>query len=105
LGWHAFVLKVSPTDPGKIFTGGLDLWNSSNNGFSWRHISDWSLMYYGGGDKYVHADQHKIIFEPGSSSSALFTCDGGVFMSNTANQNYPVFIQRNQGYNTLQFYS
>jgi photosystem II stability/assembly factor-like uncharacterized protein len=105
LGWHAFILKVSPADPGKIFTGGLDLWNSSNNGYSWRHISDWSLMYSGGGDQYVHADQHKIIFKPGSSSSALFTSDGGIFMSNTANQNYPVFIQRNQGYNTLQFYT
>lgn len=105
LGWHAFVLKVSPNDPEKVMTGGLDLWNTSNGGNSWRHISDWSLMYSGGGDDYVHADQHRIEYAPESSSTALFTCDGGVFMSHTANQNYPVFIERSQGYNTLQFYS
>jgi sugar lactone lactonase YvrE len=105
LGWHAFVLKVSPTEPGKLFTGGLDLWNSSNAGYSWRHISDWSLMYYGGGDDYVHADQHKIVFQPENSNFAVFSSDGGIFISETTNQNYPIFIQRNQNYNTLQFYT
>ena len=105
LAWHAFDLKVSPVNPSKVFTGGLDLWNTNNGGANWRHISDWSLMYYGGGDEYVHADQHKIIFNPDDPSKAYFTSDGGVFMTNTAGQNYPVFIQRNQGLNTLQFYT
>ncbi len=105
LAWHAFILRVDPTNPQKIFTGGLDLWSSSNSGNSWRHISDWSLMYSGGGDEYVHADQHRIVFNPDNPDKALFSCDGGVFMTNTANMNYPVFIQRNQGYNTLQFYT
>ena len=105
LAWHAFVLEVSPTDPNTVFTGGLDLWKSSNGGDNWDHISDWVLMYYGGGDDYVHADQHSIQFQPGSSSTAIFSCDGGVFLTNTANQSYPVFIERNQGYSTLQFYS
>ena len=105
LAWHAFTLKVYPDNPSKILTGGLDLWSSFNSGYSWRHISDWSLMYYGGGDKYVHADQHNIVFNPDDNSKAIFSCDGGVFMSNIVNSNYPVFIQRNQGYNTLQFYT
>ncbi len=105
LAWHAFVLKVDPSDPNTIYTGGLDLYKSTTGGNSWDHISDWSLMYYGGGDGYVHADQHKIQFQPGSNTTAIFSSDGGVFLTNTANLSQPVFIERNQGYNTLQFYT
>ena len=105
LAWHAFVLKVDPADANIVYTGGLDLYKSTDGGSDWRHISDWVLMYYGGGDEYVHADQHNIQFQPGSNNTAIFSCDGGVFLTNTANLSYPIFIERNQGYNTLQFYS
>lgn len=105
LAWHAFNLKVSPINPDRVFSGGLDLWSTGNGGMSWRHVSDWSLMYYGGGDEYVHADQHIIKYQPQSSGTAVFSTDGGVFSSSTANQNYPVFEQKNRGFNTLQFYS
>jgi len=105
LAWHAFDLKVDPSDENSVFTGGLDLWKSSNTGNNWNHISDWSLMYYGGGNEYVHADQHNIQYMPGLPATAIFSSDGGVFLTNTANQNYPIFIERNQGYNTLQFYT
>ena len=105
LAWHAFILQVDPSDPDVIFTGGLDLWKSSNAGTTWDRVSDWSLMYYGGGDAYVHADQHNIQYKPGSPGSAIFSSDGGVFLTHTSNQNFPVFMERNKGYNTLQFYS
>ncbi len=105
LAWHAFVLKVDPSNPNVIYTGGLDLYKSTNGGNSWGRISDWSLMYNGGGDDYVHADHHNIQFQPGSSTTAIFSCDGGVFLTNTANLTQPVFIERNQGYNTLQLYT
>ncbi len=105
LAWHAFVLKVDPADANIVYTGGLDLYKSTDGGSDWRHISDWVLMYYGGGDDYVHADHHNIQFQPGSNNTAIFSCDGGVFLTNTANLSYPIFIERNQGYNTLQFYS
>lgn len=105
LAWHAFVLKVDPVDPNTVYTGGLDLYKSSNGGENWNRISNWVLMYYGGGDEYVHADQHNIQFQPGSNTTAIFSSDGGVFLTNTANYSQPVFIERNQGYNTLQFYT
>lgn len=105
LAWHAFVLKVDPINPNIVYTGGLDLYKSTTAGNSWSRISNWILMYYGGGDEYVHADQHTIKFQPGSSTTAIFSCDGGVFLTNTANLSQPVFIERNQGYNTLQFYT
>jgi len=105
LAWHAFILKVDPSNENVIYTGGLDLWRSGNGGNNWNHVSDWRLMYWGGGDQYVHADQHNIQYQPGTPSTSIFSSDGGVFLTNTSNQNYPVFIERNQGYNTLQFYS
>jgi len=72
LAWHAFVLKVDPSDPNTLYTGGLDLYKSSNGGLNWDKISDWALMYYGGGAEYIHADQHNIQFQPGSNSTAVF---------------------------------
>lgn len=105
LAWHAFVLKVDPINPAAVFTGGLDLWKTMNSGQSWDHISDWSLMYYGGGDEYVHADQHNIQFRPENPTHAIFSSDGGVFLSTNAQLSIPTFIERNQNYNTLQFYS
>ncbi len=105
LAWHAFILKVHPTNPNHVFTGGLDLWKSTNGGQYWSKISDWALMYYGGGDEYVHADQHAIEFRPGDPATAIFGSDGGVFLSRNTQLSIPTFTERNQNFNTLQFYS
>lgn len=105
LAWHAFSLNVDPSNPNHVFTGGLDMWKSNNGGTTWTRISDWSLMYSGGGDQYLHADQHEIVFKPGNSNSFITSNDGGVFYTETANQSYPTFIEKNHGYNTLQFYT
>jgi len=105
LAWHAFILQVDPNNEDLIFTGGLDLWKSSSAGQSWRHVSDWSKMYYGGGSDYVHADQHNIQFRPGYENEAVFSSDGGVFYSETTNLTDPIFKERNKSYSTLQYYS
>ena len=105
LAWHAFVIEVDPNNADKLFIGGLDQWTSADGGNYWYHVSDWALMYYGGGDEYVHADQHVVAYKPGSSTEAVFGTDGGVFYTNDADDNTPVFQQRNNNYNTLQFYS
>ncbi|GAB4298789.1 MAG: hypothetical protein Kow0068_22570 [Marinilabiliales bacterium] len=105
LAWHALTIAVDPNQENNVFIGGLDLHKSTDGGNSWTKLSDWTLMYYGGGDEYVHADQHCIKFKPGSSSEAVFGCDGGVFYTSSANQSQPVFIEKNNSYNTLQFYT
>jgi len=105
LAWHALIIRVDPNNPNRIFTGGLDLWKTSNGGSNWSHISDWSLMYYGGGDEYLHADQHALEFKPSSSDEFICSNDGGVFYTSSATSSSPVFEQKNQGYNTLQFYT
>ena len=105
LAWHALEVEVDPEDPEIVFIGGLELYRSMNGGNSWDNLSDWDLMYYGGGDRYIHADIHQVAFQPSNSDAVVVTSDGGVFFSSNALSNTPVFIERNQGYNTLQFYT
>jgi hypothetical protein len=105
IAWHALDIAVDPNDPNIVFIGGMDVHKTSNGGNNWTRVSDWSLMYSGGGTEYVHADQHIMVFKPGSSTELLLGCDGGVFFTSSANNNMPTFEQRNLDYNTLQFYS
>lgn len=105
LAWHALTLDVDPNDPDHLFAGGLDQYHSLNGGNNWYHVSDWAMMYYGGGDDYIHADQHCVKFKPGSSDEVVFGSDGGVFYTSNATSGYPDFQERNQDYSTLQFYT
>ena len=105
IAWHAMVIKVDPEEPNRIFAGGKDMWLSNNSGSSWSQISDWTLMYSGGGDDYLHCDHHSIEFKPGNPDVFLECGDGGVFYTTTAGNNHPDFIEKNQGFNTLQFYT
>ena len=105
LAWHALEIEVSPVNPDIVFIGGLELYRSDDGGISWSNLSDWDLMYYGGGDRYVHADIHRVAFQPGNPNTIAVTSDGGVFYSENSLSSNPVFIERNQGYNTLQFYT
>ncbi len=105
LAWHALGATVDPGDPDNVYIGGLDMHHSTNGGNTWYRVSDWSQMYNGGGSDYIHADQHLIVYKPGSSQEILFGTDGGVFYTNNGIVNYPAFEQRNSNYNTLQFYT
>jgi photosystem II stability/assembly factor-like uncharacterized protein len=104
IGWHALTVGVDPNNPEALYIGGLDVYKSINGGQNWSHVSDWSLMYYGGGDEYVHADIHDIDYKAGSSSEMLVTSDGGVFYTANATSASPIFQEKNLGYGSLQFY-
>jgi photosystem II stability/assembly factor-like uncharacterized protein len=105
IAWHALDIGVDPANPNNLYIGGLDVHHSTNGGNSWMRVSDWSKMYSGGGYDYIHADQHCIVYKPGSSSEILFGTDGGVFYTGNGIVNYPAFEQRNADFNTLQFYT
>ena len=105
LAWHALEVEVAPQDPETIFIGGLELYRSNDGGLNWTNLSDWDLMYYGGGDRYIHADIHQVAFQPNNPNAIAVTSDGGVFYSDNSLAPNPIFIERNQGYNTLQFYT
>jgi len=105
LAWHAFTAAVNPSDPDKLYVGGKDVWKSNNSGNSWAKVSDWSLMYSGGGEDYVHCDQHIQHYINNSSDSMLYCTDGGIFFTGNASSGNPVFVEKNRNYNTLQFYT
>jgi len=105
IAWHALDIGVDPNNPDALYIGGLDVHKSTNGGTTWNRISDWSLMYAGGGPTYIHADQHIIAYKPGSSSEILFGTDGGVFYTANGTALQPTLEEHNQDYNTLQFYT
>ncbi|MFH1160228.1 MAG: T9SS type A sorting domain-containing protein, partial [bacterium] len=105
IAWHALDIGVDPANANNLYIGGLDVHHSTTGGNSWMRVSDWSKMYSGGGFDYIHADQHCIVYKPGSSAEILFGTDGGVFYTNNGIVNYPAFEQRNTNFNTLQFYT
>jgi PKD repeat protein len=74
-GWYDLALAVSPTNADEVFTGGINMWRSTNGGTSFTLNSHWTGSY---SKPYVHADIHDIQFLPGSGTT-LFSCnDGGI---------------------------
>lgn len=110
-GWYDHTLAVNPADENKIYVGGISLYTwGQGYGFKRADLIDTEL---GGGDpfspKYIHADKHKIIFDPQdpTGNRMLIGSDGGVTLCTNANSGFPdnlVYIQKNKGYATLQIY-
>ncbi|MFA6260893.1 MAG: T9SS type A sorting domain-containing protein [Bacteroidia bacterium] len=107
--WYDMILAVDPADATKVIAGAIDLFRSTNSGTSWSQISKWSNNNNLANltCSYVHADQHAIVYKPGSTSTLLIGNDGGVFytskIDSAATKN--VFSDRNRNYNVTQFYA
>ena len=97
--FYDLMLEVDPNNDQVVYTGGIDLFKSTNGGTSWAQFSHW---YGGFGYQEVHADQHGMAFAPGSSTRMIFGNDGGVYYSNNGGTTTQ---SRNQGLNVTQFYS
>ncbi len=87
MGWHCNVISVDPTNPDRVWAGGVDLFRSDDGGKTWGLASYW----WAGADQpaYVHADQHVIAFHPqydGTSNQTVYvTNDAGIFRTDDAN--------------------
>ncbi len=101
--WYDMSLQVDPNDPNTVYTGAIDYWKSVTGGNVWIQQTDWQ------GIKPIpamHSDHHTMIFEPGSSATAYFGCDGGIYMgTNLNNAVTSDIIAKNTNYNVTQFYS
>jgi photosystem II stability/assembly factor-like uncharacterized protein len=76
-GEYDLALTVNPGDENVIYTGGVNMWKSTNGGTNWEMISHW----YGGFNKpFVHADIHDLSFN--NETGFLYsTHDGGIDVS------------------------
>lgn len=106
--WYDLILAVSPKDSSDVLFGAIDVFLSENAGGSFVQVGKWSdnsgLVNLS--CSYVHADQHNIVFIPGTNA-CLIGNDGGVYycpdiLDNLSYQS--VIYERNNGYIVTQFY-
>jgi len=76
-GWYDLAIAVSPTNAEAVFTGGVNIWKSTNGGTSFTKTSVWTSST----TTYVHADIHDLAFLPGNGTTLFTGCDGGIFKS------------------------
>jgi len=98
--WYDLAIAVNPANDAQIFVGGVDIMTSTNSGASWTQLTQWASGCTS--LPYVHSDIHTIGFLPGSSSSFIVGCDGGVFY--TANSGAS-FASKDLGLNITQYYA
>ncbi|MEP7251962.1 MAG: hypothetical protein ABI683_06265, partial [Ginsengibacter sp.] len=108
--WYDLAAAVDPNAANTVIIGGVDALRSTDGGVSWNQISTWSRFAAPSSFLVtVHADQHVILYAPGSSSKAIWGTDGGIYYTTNVNVNgstiKPDFVDKNTGYNVTQTYS
>ena len=106
--FYDLVIAPDPANDEIVYTGGIDLFKSTNGAATWTQISKWSNNNMLGQlpVSWVHADQHAIVFNPKNPAHIVFGNDGGIFFAeNSANIATTNGIKpRNTRYNTTQYY-
>lgn len=112
-GQAFYDLPIEADANNTLYVGGIDLYRSEDFGISWEQISKWSNNNALNALQVplVHADQHAIVFRPGTNDTeAVFGNDGGVYytpnidLANPDPGNTNAIQARNRDYNTIQFY-
>jgi hypothetical protein len=80
-GRYDNVIASHPSNPNRIWLGGIDLWRSDDRGVTWGLASYWWLADTTS-PRYLHADHHAIEFHPSyndtSNTTVYFGNDGGL---------------------------
>ncbi|MBL8760223.1 MAG: hypothetical protein JNL50_02890 [Phycisphaerae bacterium] len=85
-GWYLCTIGVSPTDHNVVYTGGLELYVSTNAGGSWS------------GTSIPHVDCHDIRFD--AAARPVVGCDGGLFRREGS-----TWANLNSGLGIMQYYA
>jgi len=109
-GWpywpqRGYNLHVSPNPvyPNAVFIGGVHLWRSADGWTTPDRSVRVGGYYYD--NRSHHADQHRLIWQPGSGTVAYTASDGGVHKTLRVNAAEVEWTSLNHGLNTTQFYS
>jgi PKD repeat protein len=76
--WYDLVIVADPNDANTIYTGGINLWKSTDGGNTMTSISYW--VGPNSGRAGVHADQHSLDFSP-LNGNLYNGNDGGLYVS------------------------
>ncbi|MBL7923747.1 MAG: T9SS type A sorting domain-containing protein [Bacteroidia bacterium] len=109
-GTYDLALLVHPTDPDKVYVGGINLWASDDGCNSFDPAGYWTTSY----GPSIHADVHEIKYQPATGYYYL-CCDGGLYRStailpiswNDLNNGSPfptVWTNVSDGMNVTSFY-
>lgn len=92
--WYDLAIAVSRTDKNRIYTGGVNIWTSSNGGTSWSNYTHW--VYYSE-SSYSHADIHSLDIY---GNTLYCGSDGGAFknIDHSSWQNISVGLNISQIY-------
>ncbi|MBC6425597.1 MAG: T9SS type A sorting domain-containing protein [Ekhidna sp.] len=107
-GSYNMMIKVHPEDPNIVFTGGTNLYRSTD-GFSTGENSKW-IGGYGPGEEISiypnhHPDQHDLLFYPNAPNKMLSASDGGLRVSDNGTADSVMWRSLNNGFITSQFYT
>jgi len=94
--YYSISLGAHPTDPAKAFIGGINLFQSTNQGNDWGVLTNRS----GRDAQYLHADQHSVIFNDNNPNLVLFGNDGGIGYFSGGSM-----LPRNNKFHTAQYYT
>jgi hypothetical protein len=86
-GWYNNVIAVDPANASIVYSGGTNIYKSTNAGATWSTITNG-----------IHVDFHAIAF---SGSTVYVGCDGGIYKSTTGGSSWTSI---NSGLTTFQFY-
>lgn len=97
-GGYNLEIEVDPFNGQRVIIGGIDLYISESGGILFEQLSDWT----GSPLQFVHADQHKTIFDEEKQGVIYFGNDGGFFRTFNGGFNIQA---ANRNYNVTQFYA
>ncbi|MCZ7555212.1 MAG: T9SS type A sorting domain-containing protein [Bacteroidia bacterium] len=93
-GWKNNIMGVDPTNPNKVFAGGVRMLYSDDGGETWMRIPEEG---YGG---VLHVDQHSIDFNPLNPDIVYVGNDGGFYV---VTNNGSRVEKRDRGLSITQF--
>ncbi|HKQ96851.1 MAG TPA: hypothetical protein VJV75_03135 [Candidatus Polarisedimenticolia bacterium] len=109
-GWYSHYVVVSPFDPQTLFTGGVEIWRSTDGGANLQVRSRWQGVFFGvsppegpiGASDYAHSDHHFAVWHPTDPNTVFFASDGGIFKTTNLGG---TFVSLIGGYQSSQFYN
>jgi hypothetical protein len=97
--WYDLALAVKPDDDQTVFAGGVDLMKTTDGGTSWVQNTQWASGCTSLPN--IHADNHNIVYLPGSTTEFIVVNDGGVYYTSDGGNSY---TNKSAGYRTIQYY-